>query len=322
MASPEIGLASGPPSRTAVDLYSDAVSESPPISVRVGDRHLNSWLGGDEQGLALVFHAGTPAPPVHWGSLDAAARERGLRLISYARPGYSGSTRHPGRSIADAATDTAAVLDELGAQEFVVLGHSGGGPHALACAALLPGRCLAAVSLASVAPFDAVDLDWMAGMADENVQEFTTVLEGEAVLRPYLTTYAEQFSAVTAEDVATSLAGLVSDVDRVALTGELADMLARSLRLAAADGVEGWLDDDLAFAKPWGFDLGIIETPLAVWQGRHDRMVPFAHGEWLHSHIAASRSRLLEGEGHISLLTNRLGDILSDVLELYKTGSD
>lgn len=302
-------------------MYHGCMGQSLSFSVRVGDRRLNAWVGGAEVGLALVFHTGTPAPPVDWGTLDTAAKERGLRLISYARPGYSGSTRHSGRSIADAAADTLAVVDELGVQEFVALGHSGGGPHALACAALLSSRCLAAVSLAGVAPFDADGLDWMAGMADENVEEFTTVLKGEAVLRPYLTAYAEQFSAVTADDVAASLAGLVSELDRAALTGELADMMARSLRLAAAEGVEGWIDDDLAFAKPWGFDLGMIEVPVAVWQGRHDRMVPFAHGQWLHSHIASSESRLLDDEGHISLLTNRLGDILSHTVGLSKSRS-
>lgn len=297
------------------------MSEPASFSGKVGDRRLNTWLGGAEEGLALVFHMGTPAPPVYWDSLDAAARDLGLRLISYARPGYSGSTRYPGRSIADAAVDTGAVLDELGFREFVVVGWSGGGPHALACAALLPGRCLAAASLAGVVPYEAEGIDWMAGQADENVEEFTTVLEGEDVLRPYLTAYAKQFAAVTAEEVAASLAGLVSDVDRGALTGEIADMMARSLRLAAADGVEGWIEDDLAFAKPWGFDLDHIEVPVAVWQGRHDRMVPFAHGEWLNSHIATSRSRLLEDEGHISLLANRLGDILRDVRELSNTTS-
>lgn len=177
------------------------------------------------------------------------------------------------------------------------------------------------MSLAGVAPFGAADLDWMAGMADENVEEFTTVLEGEGALRPYLTDYAQHFSAVTADDVAESLAGLVSDVDSAALTGELAEVMASGLRLAAADGVDGWIDDDLAFAKPWGFALEGIDVPLAIWQGRHDRMVPFAHGEWLHSHIGTSRPRLLDDEGHISLLTNRLGDILRDLVELAESGT-
>lgn len=297
------------------------MGEPPSFSIGVDGRRLNVWVGGFDDGLALVFHPGTPAPPVHWGSLDEAARDRGLRLVSYARPGYSGSTRHRGRSVGDAASDTAAVLDELGAEEFVALGHSGGGPHALACAALLPTRCTAAVSLCSVAPYPSDGIDWTAGMADENVEEFNIVLEGEDVLRPHLTGQLQTYSNVTADDVAASFAGLVSEVDRSALTGELADMLARSLRQAAADGLEGWLDDDLAFVKPWGFDLGAIEVPVAVWQGRHDQMVPFSHGKWLHDHIPTSRSRLLEEEGHISLLTNRLGDILTDIVELSTTDS-
>ncbi|CAN5901864.1 alpha/beta hydrolase [soil metagenome] len=229
----------------------------------------------------------------------------GLRLLSYARPGYSGSSRQPGRSIADAAADTAAVVDAIGASDFVTVGHSGGGPHALACAALLPDRCRAAVTLGGVAPHDAAGIDWMAGMADENAEEFTTALDGEAVLRPYLTRYVQQFADVTAEDVAASLAGLVSDVDRAALTADLADMMARSLQRAAVDGVDGWIDDDLAFTKPWGFDVAAIAVPVAVWQGRHDRMVPFDHGQWLIDHIPTARSRLLDDEGHISLRPRR-----------------
>lgn len=289
------------------------------FSTLTGDRVLNGWVGGADHGAALVFHTGTPSPPVRWASLDDAARDRNLRLITYARPGYSGSSRHPGRSVADAATDTVAVLDELGVGPFMVLGHSGGGPHALACAALISDRCQAAVSLAGVAPFEAEDLDWMAGMAEENVEEFTTVLKGEETLRPYLLAYAEHFSQVSSEDVEVSLAGLLSDVDRDALTDELSEMMARSLRQAAEDGVEGWIEDDLAFAKSWGFDLSSIEVPVGVWQGRQDRMVPFAHGEWLQSNIKTSRSRLLDDEGHISLLTHRLGDIITDLVELAES---
>jgi pimeloyl-ACP methyl ester carboxylesterase len=266
----------------------------------------------------VVFHTGTPAPPVYWRSLDETAQTLGLQLVTYARPGYSGSTRQPDRSIADAAADTAAVLDDVGAAEFVAVGHSGGGPHALACAALLSDRCLAAVTVASVVPFPVDDIDWLAGTADENVEEFTTALAGETVLRPYLTRYLEQYAEVTAEDVAASLAGLLSDVDRAALTGEFADMTARSFRRAAADGVDGWIDDDLAFTKPWGFDVEAIAVPVAVWQGRHDRMVPFDHGRWLVSHLPTARSRLLDDDGHISLLTHRLAGILGDAVEFSR----
>lgn len=265
-----------------------------------------------------MFHSGTPFPPVPWESLDQAARDHGVRLITYARPGYSGSTRHPGRSVADAAADTAAVLNELGGGEFVTLGHSGGGPHALACAALLPDRCKAAVSLAAVAPFGVPDLDWTAGMADENVEEFSVALQGEEVLRPYLAAYVEQFSEITAEDLIASLGGLISEVDHAAMTVELADWMARSLQRAAEDGLDGWIDDDLAFAKPWGFDTEAIDAAVAVWQGRQDVMVPFAHGEWLSAHISTSTPRLLNDEGHISLLARRMWDVVGDLVALAR----
>ena len=292
------------------------VGDGKPIRVSVRERELNVWLRGADSGRVLVFHTGTPSPPVWWPSLDRAARDRRLRLVSYARPGYSGSARQPGRSVADAATDTLAVLDAIAADDFVVMGHSGGGPHALACAALLPQRCLAAVSLAGLGPYGIEGFDWMAGMAAENVEEFNMALLGEPTLGPYLAAYAEQFANVTADQVAASLASLVSEVDRKVLTGERADVMARSLRQAASDGVDGWLDDDLAFVAPWGFNPALIGIPVAVWQGRQDRMVPFTHGEWLADQIPTAAARLFEDEGHVSLLTNRLGDILDDLLDL------
>lgn len=287
--------------------------EAPDFVVDAGERRLNGWSGGADHGPVLLFQPGTPMPPVHWGALDDIARHRGLRLVAYARPGYSGSSRLRGRSVSDVAGDVSLIMDHLGADTFVTLGHSGGGPHALACAALLSDRCIAAATLGGVAPFDLFGPGWMSGMADENVEEFSVVLEGENVLRPYLENELSQYADVTADDVADSLRGLVSQVDRDALTGDLADMMARSLRRAARDGIDGWVDDDLAFARPWGFDLGSLRVPVTVWQGRQDRMVPFSHGEWLVSAIPTATPRLLEEEGHISLMTRLLEGIVADL---------
>lgn len=289
------------------------MNEAPDFAVDAGERRLNGWSGGADHGPVLLFQPGTPMPPVHWGALDDIARNRGLRLVVYARPGYSGSSRLRGRSVSDVAGDVSLIMDHLGADTFVTLGHSGGGPHALACAALLSDRCIAAATLGGVAPFDLFGPGWMSGMADENVEEFSVVLEGENVLRPYLENELSQYADVTADDVADSLRGLVSQVDRDALTGDLADMMARSLRRAARDGIDGWVDDDLAFVRPWGFDLGSLRVPVTVWQGRQDRMVPFSHGEWLVSAIPTATPRLLEEEGHISLMTRLLEGIVADL---------
>ena len=286
------------------------------MSVAVGKRQLEVLLGGAPDGRPLVFHAGTPSPPVPWPSLDRAAEERGLLVVSPARPGYSGSTRNPGRSVADVVSDTTVLLDAIEADGFLTLGHSGGGPHALACAALLPDRCRAAVSLAGVVPYDAPGFDWQSGMGEENVAEFCAALQGESVLRPYLVEELKNFAHITGDQVAEALGGLITEVDRTALTGELAEVMAASLRLAAADGLEGWLDDNLAFVAPWGFDISSISVPVAVWHGRQDKMVPFSHGEWLVEHIPSAEARLRDDEGHLSLVANRLGDILDGLVSL------
>jgi pimeloyl-ACP methyl ester carboxylesterase len=279
-------------------------------------RELDVLAAGPEDGLPLVIHEGTPGGLVVYPPTIAAARERGLRVVVAARPGYEGSTPRPGRTVSDVAADTAAVLDELGARTFVTYGVSGGGPHALACAAGLPGRCMAAASVAGIAPYGAEGLDFLAGMGPENVTEFGAALKGSDALTPYLEKEAAAFGGVTADDIAAAFGGLVSDADKAALTGDYAANVAASLRAALRNGVAGWRDDDLAFARDWGFSLDKLRAPIAVWQGDQDRMVPYAHGQWLAAHIPGARAHLMPGEGHLTLTVTAIGQILDDLLDL------
>ena len=282
-------------------------------TVRTPDgRNLDVLRHGAPDAFPLVFHCGTPNAPAEFPQLFDAVTDRGWQLVAHARPGYAGSARHEGRSIADAASDVAAILDHIGQTEFVVLGWSGGGPHALACAALLPDRCRAAASLAGVAPYDAGGLDFLAGMGPENVEEFGAAARSHDELRDFLENFAAGLRDITAEQVAGELGGLIDHVDRGALTGELAASMARMLRRAVSTGIAGWFDDDLAFVKPWGFDLDTIPVPVSIWQGAHDKMVPFAHGEWLADHVPNARVHLYDDEGHLSLV-NRLSRILEDL---------
>jgi pimeloyl-ACP methyl ester carboxylesterase len=277
-------------------------------------RRLEVMVAGPEDGVPLVYHYGTPSAAVPYPpTIDAAAR-RGLRTVVYSRPGYGESTAQPGRTVADAAADTAAVLDALGAGRFVTIGKSGGGPHALACAALLPDRCAAAASVAGVAPFPADGLDWLAGMGPENVEEFGAAVEGEEALTRYLRKQAEELATVQGGDVAQAFGDLVSDIDRRALTGEFAEFTAASFRRSVLHGVAGWRDDDLAFVRDWGFRPG-DGTPVAIWQGGQDRMVPYAHGEWLAAHVPGARVHLLPDEGHMSLLIQVFDEVLADLLD-------
>jgi pimeloyl-ACP methyl ester carboxylesterase len=281
-------------------------------------RTLEVLVAGPEDGFPLVFHHGTPQGAVPNPVLERPAAERGLRVIAYSRPGYGGSTPRPdgatGATVADDATDTATVLDHLGHTEFLTLGWSGGGPRSLACAAMLPDRCRAAACGVGIAPHEEFDGDLREGMGEENVEEYTAALAGPEALETFLTARTGLFS-VTAGDVAASLGDLAPPVDRAALTGEMAEVLAASFRHAGAQGIVGWRDDDLTHLRPWGFRVGDIAVPVAVWQGREDRMVPFAHAEWLAANVGSAQAHLVEGEGHISLL-GRLDLILDDLLVL------
>ena len=276
-------------------------------------RELEVLVSGPADGLPVVFHTGTPSGPVPYAPTTRAAADNGLRLVTYGRPGYGRSTPQPGRSVADVVADTVAVLDYLGATEFVTMGHSGGGPHALACAALLPDRCVAAASVAGVAPWDADGLDVMAGMGPENIEEFSLSMKGADALTQFLEPLGEELRTIAPDEVVKAFGGLVSEVDRLVLTGAVAAYYADGFHKALENGIGGWRDDDLAFVRPWGFDLTDITVPVSIWQGAQDLMVPFAHGRWLAAHVPGATVHLFDEHGHLSLTENHVPAILADL---------
>jgi pimeloyl-ACP methyl ester carboxylesterase len=285
------------------------------FSVALADgRSLEVSVSGPEGATPLVVHHGTPSDRTQYRPFAEAAAVRGLRLICYSRPGYGGSSRQPGRAIADCAADTLAILEQLGAARFYTAGWSGGGPHALACAALLPDRVLACATIAGVGPSGAAGLEFLEGMGQENHAEFGAALAGPPKLQGYLERQAQALAGLTGEQVAAALGDLVSPVDVGAITGTFAAYLATTLRRAVASGIWGWFDDDLAFTRPWGFDLDEVGVPVVVWQGGQDRMVPFAHGQWLATHVPGARPRLLTDEGHLSLVVASFGEVVDDLL--------
>jgi pimeloyl-ACP methyl ester carboxylesterase len=285
------------------------------FSVALADgRSLEVSVSGPEGATPLVVHHGTPSDRTQYRPFAEAAAVRGLRLICYSRPGYGGSSRQPGRAIADCAADTLAILEQLGAARFYTAGWSGGGPHALACAALLPDRVLACATIAGVGPSGAAGLEFLEGMGRENHAEFGAALAGPPKLQGYLERQAQALAGLTGEQVAAALGDLVSPVDVGAITGTFAAYLATTLRRAVASGIWCWFDDDLAFTRPWGFDLDEVGVPVVVWQGGQDRMVPFAHGQWLATHVPGARPRLLTDEGHLSLVVASFGEVVDDLL--------
>ena len=277
-------------------------------------RALDVAVAGAADAIAFVFHHGTPGSAIVFEPFLQEVLARGLRYVASSRPGYGDSTRRPGRTVADCAGDTLAVIEQLGHERFYTAGWSGGAPHALACAALMPDRVLAAASIAGPAPRGAEGLDWLGGMGEENVEEFGAAMAGPDELRSYLEKVGPAFGSVTGDQIVAALGDLVGEVDKAALTGELGAFLAGNIRDGLRNGIWGWFDDDFAFVRDWGFDLGALAIPATVWQGAQDRMVPFSHGEWLAAH-APVRARLLPEHGHLSLAVASFPTILDDLVE-------
>ncbi len=253
-----------------------------------GARTLHYYDTGSDARVAVFWHHGTPnvgAPPE---PLFPAATANGLRWVSYDRPAYGGSSPNPGRDIASAAADVAAIADALGIERFAVVGHSGGGPHALACAALLPDRVIAAVSMSAPAPADAAGLDWFAGWSRSGVAEQRAARAGRAALEAYLPT--AEFDPDT-----------FTPGDQAALGGPWS-WLIEVVNKAIEKGDEGMVEDLLAGAGDWGFAPADITVPVLILHGADDRMVPSAHGEWIAAHCPTAELRLAPGAGHVTVL--------------------
>jgi pimeloyl-ACP methyl ester carboxylesterase len=275
----------------------------------VDGRTLAVRESGDPGGQPVLVHMGTPNSRHLYDPNVADAAARGLRLISYDRPGYGGSSPQPGRTVADCAGDVRAICAELGIGRLAMWGISGGGPHVLACAALLPDLVTAAASLASLAPYGAEGLDYFDGMGQDNADDMRLMLTDVDAARAKLAKDWEDAMARSAEDLAEGLKTLLTPADASVLTGTLAEYLIDSGRDGLAPGDEGWWEDGVAFAEPWGFDLAQISVPVLLLHGRQDMFVPFGHGEWLAAHIPGVEPRLLDGDGHLTLIERRVPEV-------------
>ena len=265
---------------------------------------------GDRDGRPVLVHVGTPGGRRLYGPRKLAdAERRGVRLISYDRPGYGGSTPQPGRSTADCASDVRVICEALGIERVAMWGHSGGGPHVLACAALLPDLVPAVAALASLAPYDADGLDWLAGFSQGAVDEVRLMQADEAGARALFEQEREKLLGVPPAQAALDLRAYSPDADLELLADE-----AVSLQQALAPGIEGSWDDCVAQMTPWGFDVAQIPVPVLLLHGGQDRAVPFSHGQWLAARIPGAEAWFFEEEGH-SLPEKHIGDIHAWLLE-------
>ncbi len=265
--------------------------------------------GGDPTGFPVLMHHGTPAAGLLYPVHDRLALDQGVRLLGYDRPGYGGSTRNAARRIADCAADVAAIADALSLEKFGSWGISGGGPHVLACAALCDERLVAVASLAAVAPVDADGLDWLEGMGEENHIEFGKTREGESALRPYLETEGAAILAAKPEELLQVMETLLGPADREVLGGGFAEYILEADSHGIGTGIDGWLDDDLAFDAAWGFEITSIDRPVLLLHGEDDRFVPVSHGRWLAARIHEVDARIDPSDGHLTLFERRLREV-------------
>jgi pimeloyl-ACP methyl ester carboxylesterase len=266
----------------------------------VDGRDVSFRVYGPGTGAPVVLHYGTPGTSKLSPQQVSAVERAGVRLLVIDRPGYGASTRQPGRRVIDVVTNVARIVDEFGWDRFAVWGGSGGGPHALACAAALPDRVSKCASVVGPAPFDAPGLDWFAGMSAGNVEEFRLAQRGESAYRPLVEELAaDAVSAAAAGDIQIGDQYELADSDIAALRARTSEdgYLAR-VQASFQDGMDGWIDDSIALVKPWGFDIATISVPVSVRYGLDDVLVPSSHGEYLTRVIPESHQAVLSG-GHI-----------------------
>jgi pimeloyl-ACP methyl ester carboxylesterase len=275
------------------------------IEVRTTDgRLIRAAHDVDEGRPVLLVHMGTPHGLDEWPWLSDLASDGGLSLVTYARPGYAGSSPHVDATVADGVADSRAVLDALGVDRFVCLGISGGGPRALADGALLDDRCDGVVVIAGLAPFDAPDLDALAGFGPMNAPLFAAAVTGRQSITPMIEAAAEMLGAITPEQMramfaeAPDAAALDRHPDGEQILGQLAETSGRSYR----DGMVGVADDLLAYVQPWGFAVDDVRCPVAVWHGALDGNVPQAHGRWIVDHAADGEGHWFDEHGHLSIV--------------------
>ena len=264
-----------------------------------GWRRIGVRSYGVRGGSPVFLLHGTPGCRLSARPSDADLARLDVRLITYDRPGYGLSDPHAGRSVADAADDVRVIADYFGIDTFAVIGRSGGGPHALACAALLPKRVTRAAALLTPAPFDADDLDWFHGMVELNRSTYGAAVLGPRELARIIFPQVEAMRSdpehflrrleegATPEDLAT-----ISDpVYRAEFAASITEAIGRSLA--------GWAGDSMAFTRPWGFELQWIKAPTLLWHITTDVFTPVSHARWLAGRITNVILKLSDQGSHM-----------------------
>ncbi|MEU5975279.1 alpha/beta hydrolase [Streptomyces sp. NPDC047315] len=283
--------------------------------VRANDgRHLMTEQLGDPRGKPVFLLHGTPGSRLGPAPRGMVLYQRRMRMIVYDRPGYGGSDRLPGRTVADVAEDVRAIADEMGLERFSVVGRSGGAPHALACAALMPDRVDRTAALVTLAPRDADGLDWFEGMTASNVDAYTSALDDPSGLAEVFTHRSDEIRKDPIK-LLNDLRRELPDSDRMIVADAgVRSMLLRNYQEALRMSAWGWIDDALAFNSPWGFDPADITGRVMLWHGEQDVFSPVGHSRWLAERIPGATAVLEPAAAHFEAL-HALPRILTWLIE-------
>jgi pimeloyl-ACP methyl ester carboxylesterase len=273
-------------------------------------RELAVEVRGDPRGKPVFLLHGTPGSRLGPVPRSGVLYRLGIQLVTFDRPGYGGSDRLPGRRVADAAADVQAIADDLGLDRFAVVGRSGGGPHSLACAALLPDRTTRVAVLVGLAPKDAHGLDWYGGMAPSNVKEYTTIEAARKKLANGLESRSREIRENPASLIAQLRPELPESDRRVVADSGIRAMLVRNYAEALRESADGWIDDALAFSLSWGFSLDRISVPVLLWHGEDDVFSPVEHTRWLAGRIPTATMIVEPGTAHFGAFS-MLPEVLS-----------
>ena len=277
--------------------------------VEVSDgRRLRVEVAGDGRRVVLV-HLGSPSAGVLYDRWVQDADDRGLTLVAYDRPGYGESSPQPGRTVADCAADVRAISEALGFERCAVWGLSGGGPHALACGALVDDLVAAVATIGSWAPFDAPGLDYFEGMPDQARENYELFVSNRGGWERQGERLRHELLALSAEELSEQWAAGASPIDGAVVRSEFGTWLYRAIRAGLAPGPHGWRGDLVAFKCSWGFDPTSISIPVKVWHGAEDRIVPIGHGRWLTDTIPGAQTALRDDDGHLTVVAQRIGDV-------------
>lgn len=269
---------------------------------------------GDPTGRTLFFFNGTPTSRKIFHEMADEANSRGAHLICYDRPGYGGSTPHPGRTVADSALDVSVIAKHFEVDRMAVWGISGGGPHVIAAAVLLPELVCAAATFASLAPFASSNFDYFEGMPEKKRSQRGLYFSDPVGFQSHLRESREEIMNASDDYLAAKLHAMPAETR---VSRSFYRFSYETMRIALENGIEGYWEDYQAFFSDWGFDFSYNAVPIQLWHGRGDLDIPFPHSQWLSRAIPQSELHITQTDGHFSILENHRVEVMEWLLSHF-----